>query len=182
MPHYGDGTEAKVGDVVFGVSANRGPITGVVVKVETSRTECNLVVAFNFSGVWDHSTFQEMNMRNRMDFMAELGQGRRRRVMVVDAQLLTGGSISRDGILVGGSSELMDFETDYGDADQFAKVGTPECDHTWAYLEPGRKKCLTCGQTQAAAAVGALDKPGIVDIRCPKCGIAHYEGECKVDG
>ena len=46
MPHYKDGTPAKVGDVVHGRGYNvTYPITGVVVHVQPEQQACNLKVA-----------------------------------------------------------------------------------------------------------------------------------------
>lgn len=47
MPHYADGTEAKLGDHVRGKPYNTPhEVTGVVVGVVTDSESCNLRVAF----------------------------------------------------------------------------------------------------------------------------------------
>jgi hypothetical protein len=47
MPHYSDGTEAKVGDLVFGKShGGREPVAGYVVDINpTAADKCNMHVA-----------------------------------------------------------------------------------------------------------------------------------------
>jgi hypothetical protein len=47
MPHYADGHEARIGDIVFGTTYNRNGavILGTVISV-TPGSSCNLVVAF----------------------------------------------------------------------------------------------------------------------------------------
>ena len=48
MPHYRDGTEAKVGDLVSGKSYNRNGkvITGTVISITKGSESCNCRVAF----------------------------------------------------------------------------------------------------------------------------------------
>lgn len=47
MPHYKDGTEAKVGDIIKGKPYNTPhEVVGVVVRVTPDSESCNLVVAF----------------------------------------------------------------------------------------------------------------------------------------
>lgn len=47
MPHYSDGTEAKVGDTVYGKPYNTPhKVTGVVVGITPDQDECNLRVVF----------------------------------------------------------------------------------------------------------------------------------------
>lgn len=46
MPHYKDGTQAKVGDVVRGRGYNiKGEIEGVILNVTPGTDKCNVVVA-----------------------------------------------------------------------------------------------------------------------------------------
>jgi hypothetical protein len=46
MPHYSDGTEAKVGDLVFGVThSSKTPVAGYVVSIQPAATSCNMYVA-----------------------------------------------------------------------------------------------------------------------------------------
>lgn len=46
MPHYKDGTEAKIGDVVKGKGYNiKHEITGVVVGLKVGEKVCNVTVA-----------------------------------------------------------------------------------------------------------------------------------------
>lgn len=46
MPHYNDGTEAKVGDLVFGKThSGQTPVAGYVVSLQPSATSCNMHVA-----------------------------------------------------------------------------------------------------------------------------------------
>lgn len=45
MPHYADGTLAKVGDVVLGNSYNKGGVfVGVIKKITSEGATCNAVV------------------------------------------------------------------------------------------------------------------------------------------
>jgi hypothetical protein len=45
MPHYADGTLAKVGDVVLGTSYNKGGVfVGVIKKITSEGETCNAVV------------------------------------------------------------------------------------------------------------------------------------------
>ncbi len=48
MPHYRDGTEAKVGDLVRGVSYNREKrqIVGTIIQITPGVETCNCMVAF----------------------------------------------------------------------------------------------------------------------------------------
>lgn len=48
MPHYKDGTEAQVGDIVKGVPYNTGGavVVGEVVQITPGSDACNLIVAF----------------------------------------------------------------------------------------------------------------------------------------
>lgn len=48
MPHYADGTEAKVGDQVTGVLFNSGPTTkaGVIISITPGAESCNAMVQF----------------------------------------------------------------------------------------------------------------------------------------
>lgn len=46
MPHYPDGTEAKIGDLVFGTSnSGKDPVAGYVVSISPGATTCNMHVA-----------------------------------------------------------------------------------------------------------------------------------------
>lgn len=49
MPHYADGTEASVGDHVFGVLYNSGPSpkAGVIVSITPGAESCNAMVQFS---------------------------------------------------------------------------------------------------------------------------------------
>lgn len=59
MPHYEDGTEAKVGDLVFGKSHSSGsePVAGYVVSITPGAGSCNMHIAtlrpcaYNVNGV-----------------------------------------------------------------------------------------------------------------------------------
>lgn len=124
MPHYNDGTKVQPGDIVAGKSINTGQIVGVVLGI-TGTQKCNLIIAHSFKQVTNVTTTPELGYKAIWDFMDEIAAGRRRRLMAYDTQLLTGGSISGDSILVSKNS-LMDFEVDYGDADQFVNLANRE--------------------------------------------------------
>jgi hypothetical protein len=115
--------KAEVGDFVFGTAINAGQIVGIVVGIAAAQQKCNLTIAYGFKLVHNGSSFEELNLKGRMELIDEIARGRRRRLMAVDAHLMTGGSISKDSIFVGAEyGHLMDFEIDYGDADQFIRV------------------------------------------------------------
>ena len=96
MPHYKDGTEAKVGDVVKGKPYNTPcEVVGTVVQITPGSESCNLVVAF---------THVERISTEEQNTLAKHAHGVRHVF------------ISRDGPM------LVLGKTDYGETKAFEKL------------------------------------------------------------
>ncbi len=93
MPHYADGTLARVGDRVRGASYNRGGFVedGVIVKITDGTSEtCNLLVGFGGY----HQTADGKFMGPAIDY----GEARAFK-KITDEPLARGGEIASGGVM-----------------------------------------------------------------------------------
>lgn len=120
MPHYKDGTVAKVGDIVKGKGYNvkdeagqLKELVGVVVGVELS-SSCNLRLAHNF---------QDISIASAAEKAAH---GTLNSIMASMCHMTSSGELTdrkADAIAIynhGGQAMLFDVE--YGQCDQFEKI------------------------------------------------------------
>ena len=97
MPHYKDGTPAQIGDAVRGKGYNLpDEFTGIVVNIKPGQEACNVTV---------------LTVRNHGE-LSKLG--------AVDAFLYGSNSDYR---AVGSLPQLLELVFEYGQADQFEKLG-----------------------------------------------------------